>query len=283
MRNSHISPIMISGIHRSGTSMVTNILSRMGLVIGNKLDANYESLFFQRINIWMMTLLSSSWDSPKRFDSIDNEVKQNIVLQINKLLNSRTNSIYLGWSSIISRGSFRKINNPWGWKDPRNVFTEPMWKEVFPDLKTVYIVRHPIDIADSLLKRQDREKNIDIKREKEYADLVKSLLSIAHTSYNSSLLINSHEDCFNLIELYYDQILNNLNDNSLLVKFEDILSNPDCEIKNILAHCDIPLNKKKLEDVIKDINFSKSYAYRKNSDLIKFESKHRSLIDKMEY
>ena len=97
------SPIMLAGMHRSGTSMVTNILQKLGLTIGRKLDSNYESLFFQRINIWMMSLLGSSWDCPKSFENIDQEVKENIIVQLNKLLDSRTNSLYFGWSSIIKK------------------------------------------------------------------------------------------------------------------------------------------------------------------------------------
>ena len=70
MSNNKIAPILLSGMHRSGTSMVTDILNKCGLIIGNKLDSNNESLFFQRINIWMMSLLGSSWDNPKIFDEI---------------------------------------------------------------------------------------------------------------------------------------------------------------------------------------------------------------------
>ena len=283
MRNDNSTPIMIAGMHRSGTSMVTDILHKLGLIIGNKLDSNNESLFFQRINIWMMSLISSSWDSPKSFNSIDLEVKENIIVQLNKLLDSRTNSIYFGWSSIINKGSFDNIDNPWGWKDPRNTFTENIWREVFPSLKAVYIIRHPIDIADSLLKRQKKEKDRDIQREKKYSDLVKSLLSITHTSYNSSLIINSYHDCFNLIELYYNQILQNLVEGTLLIKFEDIISNPEVEIQNILSYCDLSFNEDDVSKLVEFIDPSRCYAYRKNPDLVKFEKTYSQLIEKMGY
>ena len=80
------SPILISGMHRSGTSMVTRILDKCGFTIGNKLDSNSESLFFQRINIWMMSLISSSWDDPKSFDRINNKIRLDIVSQLQKLI-----------------------------------------------------------------------------------------------------------------------------------------------------------------------------------------------------
>ena len=277
------SPIIISGMHRSGTSMVTRILHKLGLTVGEKLDSNHESIFFQRINIWMMSLLGSSWDSPKSFNSIDLEIKKNIMIQLEGLLNSRTNSMYFGWSSIIKKGSFSQIAKPWGWKDPRNTFTSSIWKEVFPDLKTIYIVRHPIDTAESLFQRQIIEKSKDIQRDKKYLDLVKSLISITHTGYNSSMLLNSYKHCFNLIELYYDQISNNSDENSLIIKFEDIISNPEIEIQNMLTYCGLTCTEKDLEDVIRDINPSKKFSYRNDSNLLEFEKTFEGLIEKMGY
>ena len=283
MKSNTNPPIMLAGMHRSGTSMVTDILQKLGLIVGSKLDSNHESLFFQRINIWMMSLLASSWDSPKSFENINDDIKKNMVDQLNKLLNSRTNSIYFGWSSIIKRGAFDEINRPWGWKDPRNTFTSSIWKEVFPHLKAIYIIRHPIDTAESLFKRQKKEANKDLQREKNYSDIVKALLSVTHTSYNSSMLLNSYEDCFNLIELYYNQILNNPISESLVVKFEDIISNSEIEIKNIVNYCNLNINAENLDKIVKSINSSRSYAYKENPDLLKFESSHHQLIKKMGY
>ena len=40
-----------------------------------------------------------------------------------------------------------------GWKDPRNTFTLPVWKQVFPNLRTLHIVRHGVDVAASLARR----------------------------------------------------------------------------------------------------------------------------------
>ena len=277
------SPIIIAGMHRSGTSMVTNILKKLGLTIGSKLDSNHESIFFQRINIWMMSLLGSSWDSPKSFENIDKDVKENIIIQLNKLLNSRTNSLYFGWSSIIKKGSFNEIDRPWGWKDPRNSFTSSIWKEVFPNLKSIHIIRHPIDTAESLFRRQKKEREKDIQREKKYSDLVKSLLSITHTSYNSSMLLNSYDDCFNLIDSYYTQISDKVDQEALVIKFEDIISNPEIEIQNMLSYCNLPSNEKDIVNVAKDIDKSRSYAYRSNSDLLEFENLFSQLIERMGY
>ncbi len=283
MSNNKIAPILLSGMHRSGTSMITDILNKCGLIIGNKLDSNNESLFFQRINIWMMSLLGSSWDNPKIFDEINEDIKQDIVLQLEKLVRSRANTLYFGWSSIIKKGSFNGISEPWGWKDPRNTFTENIWREIFPELKTIHIIRHPIDISASLLSRQTKEIELDIKRKKKTSNVIKALLSISHTNYNASMILNSHNDCFNLIELYYDQIVNNQSGQSLVIRFEDILSNPKLEVMSLLEYCKISVDSDKLNQILSKIDSSRKYAYKKETSLVELEVPCKNLINKMGY
>ena len=41
----------------------------------------------------------------------------------------------------------------WGWKDPRNCLTMPFWRSLLPGLKTIIIVRNPLEAAYSMHKR----------------------------------------------------------------------------------------------------------------------------------
>jgi len=41
----------------------------------------------------------------------------------------------------------------WGWKDPRNSLTLPFWQQLFPKLKTLIMVRNPLEVAHSMRKR----------------------------------------------------------------------------------------------------------------------------------
>ena len=82
------SPIIITGIHRSGTSLLTRIIENNSVFFGESKDINQESLFFQNINKWIMSINSSTWDNPKTFiDSIDNE-SHNMIL--NKICRGRS-------------------------------------------------------------------------------------------------------------------------------------------------------------------------------------------------
>ena len=278
-----VQPILLSGMHRSGTSMVTKILKDFSLEIGHKLDDNNESLFFQRINIWMMSLMGSSWDNPQTFNSINDEIKDDIVYQLQKLIDSRANSLYFGWSNVIKNKSFSDIEKPWGWKDPRNVFTQNIWREVFPDIKMVQIIRHPVDIAVSLMNRQKKEIKSDILRKKKSSNVIKALLSISHTNYNSSMVLNSYNDCFKLIEIYFDEITRNSSSNSLLIKFEDILSNPEFEIGSLLDFCIIPYNPEQLSEIISTIDPTKGFSYKTNPKYLDLEAQAKDLIIKMGY
>ena len=282
-RKINTSPIIIAGMHRAGTSMLTRILDDVGLEFGVMKDSNYESLFFQRINIWMMSLISSSWDSPKEFENIDPKLLNHIKSQLYELLDSRSNALYFGWKSLILKKSFLNMQSPWGWKDPRNTFTLDIWSKIFPDARIVYLIRHPIDIAYSLIKRQQKEIDHDINSKNSISSIIKTLLKINHTNYNSSMLVNSYADCIELIDLYYNQIIKQKSDNVLIVKFEDILLNPSDSIKGILQFCNLSTNNISLEWVSSNIIKSKALSYKKDVELIKLEQEFGDLIYKMGY
>ena len=283
MSREGLSPILISGMHRSGTSMVTNILNKCGLIVGRKLDVNNESLFFQRINIWMMSLMGSSWDNPSSFKRVDSKIKEDIVSQLEDLISSRANTLYFGWASIIKKDSFHNITDPWGWKDPRNIFTQEIWRQVFPGMKTIEVIRHPIDTASSLMNRQKKEIALDINRKKTSANVVKALLSISHTNYNSSMILNSYQDCFKLIESYYNQIAIEQSQYRLVVRFEDILENPEIEVLSLLDYCELSVGKAKFDQILSSIDSTRKYAYRNNSELADLENTCAALINKMGY
>ena len=75
---SNSKPIIITGMHRSGTSLLTKILSKY-IYFGNMLDDNNESIYFQRINRWLLSCNSCSWDNPSSFNSI-NQDELNILI-----------------------------------------------------------------------------------------------------------------------------------------------------------------------------------------------------------
>jgi hypothetical protein len=62
--------------------------------------------------------------------------------------------------------------SPWGWKDPRNSLTLPFWRRVFPDLMIVICVRHPLEVAYSLLARDHFPIRVGLELWRHYFDQV---------------------------------------------------------------------------------------------------------------
>ena len=103
---------------------------------GDNPDGFWENLRFVNLNERLLAELGGAWDLPPampsnfaslRFDSLREEAR-----------------------SLI--GSFENAG-VWGWKDPRNCLTLSFWKSIQPGLKTVAIVRNPLEVAHSLRRR----------------------------------------------------------------------------------------------------------------------------------
>jgi hypothetical protein len=138
-------PICITGMHRSGTSMVARLLNICGLYLGEQgemLEANTENM-------------SGFWEH-KKFTMIN----ESILINLNRI---GYTPFMKGWEQRSELIYFKEkaanlIANhvgyePWGWKDPRNCMTLPFWKELLPDIKVIICVRNPIEVAKSLSKR----------------------------------------------------------------------------------------------------------------------------------
>ena len=172
-----IDPIIITGMHRSGTSLLTRILMEQDIFMGYKLDSNNESVFFQRINKWILSCIGSSWDNPKTLQVLDNEDINLIINRLDKVLNSRfSKSLFLGKKDLFYNQSLNEMNIVWGWKDPVNTFTLCIWKQLFPNAKIININRHPLDVSSSLVNRELKLRIKD--KESLFPEFLSSLLPV---------------------------------------------------------------------------------------------------------
>jgi GT2 family glycosyltransferase/glycosyltransferase involved in cell wall biosynthesis len=138
--------ICIAGAHRSGTSMVTRLLHGCGLYLGPKdalmppqadnPDGFWEHLGFVALNDDLLNALGGAWDLPPK----SNE----------KLSDERLEPLRMKARLLIESFQSAQV---WGWKDPRNSLTLPFWEELLPGLKTLIIVRNPLEVAYSMGKR----------------------------------------------------------------------------------------------------------------------------------
>ena len=56
-------PIIVIGMHRSGTGMLARVLSGLGVWMGERQSDNSEDMFFFTLNEWLLRLSGAAWTS----------------------------------------------------------------------------------------------------------------------------------------------------------------------------------------------------------------------------
>jgi GT2 family glycosyltransferase/glycosyltransferase involved in cell wall biosynthesis len=138
--------ICIAGAHRSGTSMLTRLLHGCGLYLGPKdalmppqadnPDGFWEHLGFVALNDQLLSELGGAWDLPPKADE--------------NFTHGRLDPLRMKARLLIEGFDSAKV---WGWKDPRNSLTFPFWHDLLPGLKTLIVVRNPLEVAYSMRER----------------------------------------------------------------------------------------------------------------------------------
>ena len=275
-------------MHRSGTSLLSRIIEYNGVFLGSYKDINNESIYFQNINKWLMSINSSSWDNPSSFlDSINSDNFKINTKKIGLIINSKSNFKYFGLKNIIINKNFFTYNKMWGWKDPRNIFTLPFWLELFPDSKVIIVSRHPFDVVNSLLKR---EKN-NIKDDKNnfskyYPYFLITFFRLSNFSNRSSLLIKDFDDGINLYIKYFDEskrLLKKYKKNIKIVRYEDLITNKVESINEVLQFLNIKsINKN--NKFLETINEDRAFNFRLDNDFDNSNfKKYQTILEKYGY
>jgi len=135
--------LVITGMHRSGTSLVASYLERAGLDIGGELlgpdvgnpKGYFEDARMHDIHLEMLRrhgiadgFTVSDTDVPIAIDEKDVELAERTVLS-------------------------RLPLAQWGWKEPRTALFLDLWRRVLPEANYLFLVRPPLAVLDSLLRR----------------------------------------------------------------------------------------------------------------------------------
>jgi len=141
--------VLILGMHRSGTSMMSQILRALGVHMGIKLDEHYEDEDFKSLNIDILSQAGGSWHQPPRQENI---IKQNwSVVCIQKLIEVKS-----------------RENTLWGWKDPRMcLLIGPLYWQVLKDynVKIVAVKRQKFSVVASLQEREAKRGVLGIQKD----------------------------------------------------------------------------------------------------------------------
>ncbi len=267
-------PVIIIGMHRAGTTMITKMLEEAGLFIGEQKKQNFEAIFFQQINKWLLSLSGGSWDHPLPFHLLtqNNQIRKRVDDKLQSILKTHHIVKYLGWKKFITNRSLHNLKIPWGWKDPRNTFTIPLWIDLFPNAKIIHVFRHGVDVANSLKQREI--KFLSKKRSK--LSLLKTKISslpVSRIGIDSSPLCIDIKGGFSLWETYTDEATRHCNkysSRSMAIKYESFLQEPDVFFQKLVSFLELPCSSKVMLKIIEQVKTDRMFAYRNNAALRDF-------------
>ena len=222
-----IGPFIVIGMHRSGTSLVTDLLESFGVFMGANKDSNAEALAFQELNRWVLSQVNGSWDFPEALKFLQGRHKALILEFLKRALASEWFAeLYFGGRSGFER---------WGWKDPRNTLLLEFWLSLFPDAKVISVCRHPLSVALSLRNRQKRLLKEVSRRLKSLEGFSPEYLGF---KFFGSPRVESVVEGAKLWALYEEEALGwreRLGDRCLFVKYESLLLQPERELHRLAS------------------------------------------------
>lgn len=144
-----IKPLVVIGMHRSGTSALSGELANLGVFMGKTLykaqkGVNEKGFFENKklveLNDKILDDLISSWDDPCALISCKKE----------------TSSLLTDEAVSLIHSEYSKFD-VWGMKDPRVTILLRFWKKIFKLSRLtpnfILMLRNPFEVADSLKKR----------------------------------------------------------------------------------------------------------------------------------
>lgn len=278
-------PIIIIGMHRSGTTLMTNILEKIGLNIGVRRDDNYESSFFQNLNKMLMNMAGASWDNPMPMRLLyDNPEFSKLA---SEAIRSKVDSVeilsHVGVRNYIKHSVVGDRPWIWGWKDPRNTFTIRTWLKIFPNAKILHVHRHGIDVAASLKTRSDFVlENGKIRKNRHQVPFFlndkRSYPGLSSRCSDISEGINLWSEY--MLEASY--IESKFGGSFLNIKYEDLLHEPHTVVSKVAVFLGLNVEQKDIHSACKFINSDRAYAYKK-SKYLKYEAKHKDILKKFGY
>jgi len=260
-------PLIIIGMHRSGTSLIAGFLHKAGIFMGYKQDDNNESIFFQRLNEFLFRQANAFWDNPHNFLFIDQHFKDYAKGLIELHLKGLRRVEYIGLRKFLKYKSIKDIDFPWGWKDPRNTFTIDIWKEIFSEAKIVHVFRNPVDVAESLRKREYRlrmDGRIGLK------ERIKEFLLRGKVYPCWSVRVQDIFEGINLWCQYTEKALSldkEFGERILHVKYETFLEKPEESFREILKFAGLDMSKG-ISDIVKEVKKDRRYAFLNNRELL---------------
>ncbi len=278
------SPVLIIGMHRAGTSMLTRLLRDAGLYAGRRLTRNAESPFMNSLNYWLFEQASASWDVPWGVDALlgHDAVRPAVRDYLDGVCRGPAAARYLGaWRWLRTRALARQPW-PWGWKDPRTTFTLPLWLELFPDARVVHITRHGVDVAESLRQRHRAAAGAAIerfrRRRRWYVNNPQApkRRGLAHAPAVERLEYGL--DLWHAYTLRARGHCMRLGPRALQLRYEDLLAAPREHLPAVLDFCGLSAPAARLDTLAESVYKGRRYAFASDAGLRRFADEHEATL-----
>lgn len=132
-------PIIVLGMHRSGTSCLAGSLQEAGLFLGDvntqaryNAKGNRENRPIMDLHDEILRDNGGSWDAPPARPVVWSDAQR-----------ARRDELIASFPTDAI----------WGFKDPRSLFALDGWFEVLPSMRAIGTYRHPMAVAASLASR----------------------------------------------------------------------------------------------------------------------------------
>jgi hypothetical protein len=237
-------------MHRSGTSMLANIISEAGIESGDSnkllpatLRGNnwgfFENEEIVNFNYKLFKKYNAHWDDPYNID-LENEA----IIYDNKL--------YSEAKSIIKSLFKNNGNETIFIKDPKSSIVLNFWKKVLHEyiVEYIYIYRHPYEVA----------KSLEIRNQYSFEKSIKLWIY-----YNTAIMkfINYNK--------------------SLVVSYDNIINKPLSEIDRILSYLKIKVNDLIIQKVFSAVSpTSRHSKIYKKIDEIELRNIYNSIVKEFE-
>jgi hypothetical protein len=141
-------PTIVTGMHRSGTSLTASFIKAIGVDFGDNLlegDRFNQKGYFEDVDFleFQRSVLQKScdltdpgwhdWGWTQR-ETLDRRQFKKYELEARSLIENRPK------------------NGVWGWKDPRTTLMLDFWHQLLPEARYLFVYRQPWDVADSILR-----------------------------------------------------------------------------------------------------------------------------------
>lgn len=275
-------PIILIGMHRSGTSLVSSLLQQMAVHMGTDTSRTDESVFFRELNQRLLRRASAKWFRPNpMWEVLSNQDRmQSFARQLH--------------SDCCSRGLHRFGEIPsqtarWGWKDPRTTLALPIWLELFPEARIVHVVRNGIDVADSLLRRSKLKKpfrwkvRIRAAAQTFIPALPGPIRGLPIPKHRFQSLAEAFKLWQDYLQFAHHGVRDLPKDRVHTLRFEDLALNPSFELNRLARFIQSSQTDTRIDELARVINRKRAWSFESNTELKKFAGQYANVPAMLRY